>query len=101
MKHTSVFCTGIILAGILICSSFARQQSPTGKELFQKSCARCHGSEGTRHILGAKDLQKSKIDHTAIIQIIQNGKRFMPAYKKKLSAEEINLLGEYVEKLRK
>jgi cytochrome c6 len=101
MKHIPIFCTGVTFAGMLVCSSFVKQQSPAGKELFQRSCARCHGSGGTRHFLGAKDLQKSKIDDTAIIQIIQNGKRLMPAYKKKLSAEEISLLGEYIKKLRR
>lgn len=64
--------------------------------MHERNCVRCHGTTGTKHFLGAKDIQKSKIDDAAIILIIQNGERLMPAYKKKLSVEEINQLTLYI-----
>ncbi len=84
-----------------ICSSFLEQQNPAGKELYEKNCVRCHGTSGTKHFLGAKDIQKSILDDNAILVIIQNGKRFMPSYKKKLTPEDVNSLKDYIKTLRK
>jgi cytochrome c6 len=82
--------------------SFAFVQQPMpAKDMFDKKCSRCHGKEGTKTLFSTKSLQKSKMDDDAIIQIIQNGKKIMPAYKAKLTIAEIKQLSEFVKTLRK
>lgn len=81
--------------------SWTFSQSNPGKEIYERNCIRCHGAIGTKHFLGANDLQKSRLDDTAVALVIQNGKRWMPAYKKKISNEELVRLKEYVLSLRR
>lgn len=96
---TKSFCG---LTAFFISYSFVTfPQATTAKNLYERKCARCHGVEGTKTLFGTKNLQKSKIENEAIIQIIQNGKKIMPAYKTKLSTEEIIQVADYVKMLRK
>jgi cytochrome c6 len=90
----------LILIYIIIANTMAQDTTPQGKALYEKSCSSCHGTNGTKHLLGAKDLKKSKLEDGAIVQIIKNGKRFMPSYRKKFTESELLLLVEYVKKLR-
>lgn len=80
------------------------QQTPvlpiSGKDLFQNNCTRCHGKDGTKRFLGATNLRKSALENTAVVTMIQNGKRFMPSYKNKLTEAEIKELAAYVKTLR-
>jgi len=92
---------GSILSILLICFAFSKQRLPTGKELYEKNCVRCHGNEGTKHLFGTKSIQKSILDDNAILLIIQNGKRLMPSYKKKLTPQDISVLKDYIKTLRK
>lgn len=83
-------------------SSMVIQKTPsTGKEIFIQKCSPCHGADGTKHLFGAKDLQKSIIPDTAIVNIISNGKRIMPSFKSKFTKDEILQITEYVKTLRK
>ena len=84
-------------------SAFTRQPSHTpldGKSLFEKNCQKCHGAKGTKGFFGAANLQKSILTEDAIMDRIQNGKKFMPSFKNKLSADEIKELAGYVKTLR-
>jgi cytochrome c6 len=90
----------MILIYIIITNTMAQDTTLQGKALYEKSCSSCHGTNGTKHLLGAKDLKKSKMEAEAIVQIIKKGKRFMPSYQKKFSEKELVLLVDYVKKLR-
>ena len=72
-------------------SSFAGRQTPEGKAIFDKQCARCHGKEGTKGAFGAKNLQKSVMADEAITQLILTGKKVMPSFKTKLGSNEIKI----------
>lgn len=72
-------------------------------EIFEKNCARCHSKDGTAQSpmakkLGVKNLSLSKLTDTQIIQQIREGTldpartTKMPAYKDKLTPEEIESL---------
>jgi len=93
-----------LLLGICISTwvfaSFMTDPAAGGKVIYQKKCARCHGKDGSKGAFGAKNLQTSTMDDEAIKQIILNGKRVMPAYKTKLSLEEIESVSAYVKSLR-
>ena len=83
--------------------AFTSQRSDApinGKALFEENCAKCHGSDGTRGRFGAANLQKSVKTEDAIVERIENGKRFMPSFKKRFTAEEIRGLAGYVKTLR-
>jgi cytochrome c6 len=91
----------ISLLMLLIQHKLMAQKSPImGKDLYETNCSRCHGKEGTKHLFGAKDLKKSVLDSTALVTIVQNGKRFMPAYKSRLTADELKQVMGYVKSLR-
>ena len=88
-----------LVGGLLIFSSAFRAPLP-GKALFTENCIRCHGEDGTRGFLGAKNLRKSTLTDSAIILKITNGRRIMPSFKKKFTPEEIREVMAYVKTLR-
>lgn len=77
------------------------QTPPSGEKLYRTNCKQCHGVDGTRGFFGAKNLQKSKLEDTSIIQQINTGKGFMPSFKNKLTPDEITEIVSYVKQLRK
>jgi cytochrome c6 len=69
--------------------------------LYASKCAACHGKDGkgtsSGQKMGAKDLASEKSEPVAeIVDDIAKGKGKMPAFKGKLSAEEIEALAKYV-----
>ena len=85
-----------ITIGLSATSFNNENQESTGKEIFEKNCAKCHGKDGTKRLLGAKNLQKSVLTTTENYEIITNGKGKMPSWKEKLSTEQINQVIEYL-----
>lgn len=82
-------------------------------DLYRNNCARCHGAEGRSdtplgRTFNVPDLtdQKWWQEHAAIantrslVAIVTNGKGSMPAFSKKLSRSEINILVTYVRRFR-
>ena len=74
--------------------------STNGQLLYEQHCIRCHGKDGAKDFLGAKNLQLSALTDAAIIQQIQKGKGFMPPFRKKLTASEISEVMLYIKSLR-
>ena len=85
------------------------QKGRDAKALYDQSCASCHGKDGQarsfrgKHI-HARDLSNTRWQEEAsderIFNSISNGKGKMPAFRKKLSEEEINALVDYVRHLK-
>ena len=90
----------LLLAFVGACSLYMRQAPPAGEGLYKKHCRQCHGAEGTKGMFGAKNLKKSTLTNAAIVLQVQEGKGWMPSFKKKFSSEELSLLVEYVKTLR-
>jgi len=80
---------------------YAQNPPLTGRALFEKKCATCHGNDGTRGRWGAKNLQISKLDNDELLSTISNGRGIMPNWGKKLSAGQISSVIEYIKTLRK
>lgn len=72
-----------------------------GRILFASTCKLCHGADGTLALNGAKDLSKSPLTKEEKIHVIKNGRKTMAAYKNVFSEDEINLLADFVESLKK
>ncbi len=68
--------------------------------IFAAKCQACHGKDGkgtsVGQKMGAKDLSTLKASESDVAATISNGKGKMPAYKEKLSAEEIQALAKFV-----
>lgn len=96
------------LAGILtlLClgtgAVFSGQDTtlPDGKAIFEDKCARCHGNDGTKGLLGAKNLKISQLPDAELLRVVTNGRRIMPAWGKRLSGQELQLVVNYVKQLR-
>jgi mono/diheme cytochrome c family protein len=120
MKKTKVI---VIASGIfLLCLTMfyhttqmsASGPAPTdqasGKDLFEKNCAKCHGSDGEAKTFRGKftharnlttaDFQSNTSDKE-IADAIRTGPKAMPSFEKKLTADEIDALVRYVRTLKK
>lgn len=92
-KHVFIFALVTALA--------SAQQTPSGQQLFETKCARCHGNDGAKGRFGAKNLQLSVLSDAMLFQIISDGKSFMPSWKKKLNEVQIKTVIGYIKTLRK
>lgn len=88
------------LLAILILSNKTMLPPVAGDVLYKKNCKVCHGSDGARGFMGAKNLKLSNMETSAIIQQIREGKSPMPSFKKKFSEDELAVLADYVKSLR-
>lgn len=102
-----------MLVGLAFCccpERLVRAGEPS--ELFVKNCAPCHSKDGKAQTpaakkLGVKDLSLSKASDDEIERRIREGKlpgekeSKMPAFKDKLTAEEVKSLVEIVKAFRK
>ncbi|MGB8507737.1 MAG: cytochrome c [Pyrinomonadaceae bacterium] len=86
----------------------ARSASPA--VLYSKNCATCHGKDGRSKTIKGKlkhatDLTDAEWQaHTSdehIFNVISNGHEKMPAFKRRLSAEQMETLVGYVRALKK
>lgn len=68
----------------------------TGKELYQQSCASCHGAAG-QGSLGPRLMgNRTSSDKLRVSQIISNGKGMMPAFGFILEETEIDAIASFV-----
>jgi mono/diheme cytochrome c family protein len=83
---------------------------PDAKVDFNSKCASCHGKDGRAKSLHAKheharDLTdaswQSDVSDERLFNSISNGKGKMPAFKKKLSEDQIDALVKYVRQFKR
>lgn len=103
----------ILLGGIyFMAGSSVGSTTPTASayagpaEIYAAQCAKCHGADGRAKTAkgkraGATDFTSDwNTDEARGIRIITNGKSEMPSFKRKLSANEIKSVFNYVLKFR-
>lgn len=76
-----------------------------GKEIYTKKCAGCHGPDGAGKTtmgekMGVVSLVGTKLSAAELATVIGDGRKKMPAYKEKISAEELKAVAEYVKSLK-
>lgn len=69
--------------------------------VFEKKCATCHGKDGKGQTkmgekMGVKDLTKLTVGAADIEKTVADGKGKMPAFKGKLSDDEIKAVAAYI-----
>lgn len=91
----------IILLSVAFFSytSFVQMEN-NGREIFERNCSRCHGTDGTKGKWGAKNLTLSKLSDDELSAIITNGKGRMPAWGNILKNDEIERLKDYIKTMR-
>ena len=93
------------LAALVIAVAPLAIAGEDGKALYDSKCAMCHGKDGVAKPMakGARNLNAADFQKEAsadsIGKLISEGKGKMPAYKEKLSAEQVKAVAEYVKTL--
>ncbi len=69
----------------------------SGLVVFHGKCTRCHGADGRgKAIFNTPSMLTSKLSAAEMEQVIANGRAKMPAFKAKLSAEEIKAVATFI-----
>ena len=102
-----------VLAGVLVIlaavGTAVLAEGPDGKALYQSKCASCHGADGVAKEVWAKKgahnfndpaWQKEKSDESLYKATAEGIKeKMMPAYKEKLTKEEIDAIVKHIRTL--
>lgn len=102
MKKLLLFCLAwIAVLGFSFPQSVLAADLANGSKIFGANCAACHA--GGRNVIMAnktlkqEDLSKYGMDSLeAIVTQVTNGKNAMPAFKGRLTAEQIEDVANYV-----
>jgi mono/diheme cytochrome c family protein len=86
-----------------------RADAVKGADVYKAKCASCHGADGKGETtmgktLKVKDLASPEIQNqhdSELKTLLENGKGKMPAYKSKLTDEQIESLVQYIRVLKK
>lgn len=110
-NRRAIFILAPLVLSMLLGTVPARAADPA--QVFVKNCAPCHSKDGKAQTpmarkLGVKDLSLSKLTDEQIVQAIREGRSdknkpasAMPAFKDKLTQEEIRELVRIVQGFRK
>lgn len=88
--------------------SIAANNQASAAAIYSKHCASCHGKDGRAKTFKAKfnhardltdPLWHDEVSDERLFNSIMNGKKKMPAYRKKLSEDQVNSLIAYVRTL--
>jgi mono/diheme cytochrome c family protein len=113
MKHACLILSLITALGVLASRTRGGPVTAYAKsatQLYSKNCASCHGRDGRSKTFKAKlnharnisePEWQERVSDERIFNSIMNGKGKMPAYGKKLSEQEIDVLVTYVRSLKK
>jgi mono/diheme cytochrome c family protein len=108
--YLSAWVITSVTAGPVVQNGNTTVSNAEAAALFDSKCSKCHGKDGRAKTLAGKlkharnladpDWQESVTDER-IFNSISNGKGGMPAFGKKLSEAEINMLAAHVRTFKK
>ena len=97
------FMLAVLLAAFF--TAMAGAQSTA--DLYKTKCQGCHGADGHASVigkkLGARDFQDpevAKMPEADLAKIMSDGKNKMPAYKGKLTDDQIKALAKYIKEMK-
>lgn len=104
MKAVRMVLVVGVVAGLMLSSSAFAQSAAA--DLFKAKCAMCHGPDGSKSMpgMGVKPIntpEVAKMSDADLAAAISNGKGKMPAFKGKLTDDQIKSLAAYVKTLKK
>ena len=96
-----------ILAGLLATLLVPKVGAQSIADAYKTKCQGCHGPDGHASAigkkLGAKDFQDAdvaKMSEADLAKITTDGKNKMPAYKGKLTDDQIKALAKYIKDMK-
>lgn len=99
----------VVTTILLLIAVSAIAATPDGAAIYKAKCASCHGADGTGQTamgksmklrdLGAVEVQK--LSDTELTTVTADGKGKMPAYKGKLTDEEIKAVVVFMRTFKK
>jgi mono/diheme cytochrome c family protein len=106
MRHGIQAAAVLLLALTLAGSAFAQS---VGAGLYQAKCASCHGADGlaatpmgkSMKVLSFKDPKMLSASDARFVLTTMNGENKMPAYKGKLTDEQIKQVVAFIRTLQK
>ena len=111
MKHrwATTYGAGLSLFGFLFLFSVPSQAHSKPASIFKANCASCHGTDGNANTamgrsLRMRDLRSPDVQKRTdadLTDIITNGLATMPAYKDKLTKDQIQQLVAYIRQIAK
>ncbi len=66
-----------------------------GRLLYKQNCVRCHGINGDKCMLSARNLQESTLPLAARVALIQAGRGKMPAFSPRLNPTEVEAVARW------
>ncbi|HET7207027.1 MAG TPA: cytochrome c [Terriglobales bacterium] len=101
--------TTVVILAFAFVFAGASFAADSGADLFKSKCAMCHGPDGKGETamgkkFGLKDLGSADVQGKSdadLNGIITNGKDKMPAYKGKLTSEQIDEVVKFIRTLKK
>jgi cytochrome c6 len=109
LKIAIVSVLSLTVFGILIVpvsnKVSAVENQTSGKAIYVKNCAKCHGGDGKGQTqlgmsLDTPDLTTARPSGGRIVSVVKNGDGSMPAFSKKLTAKQISAVAAYAKTLR-
>jgi cytochrome c2 len=97
MKHSLIILAALAVIGMMSTPAIA-SDAPDGAKIFKKKCAMCHKVDKKKVGPAVKAMNQ---DAEMLRSVIVNGKKMMPKYSGKLSAEEIDAVVAYMKEQQK
>ena len=97
-------CIRLLTATTLLLGPSLALAAGEGEALYKKTCAMCHGADGTKTVMKNRDLTSAAVQSQSdaqLTEIVTSGKGKMPAYGKKLTAAQIKDVVAYLRTLKK
>jgi mono/diheme cytochrome c family protein len=99
-----IFLETSFMPGTITDGFISSAQTISGEDLYKNNCARCHGDKGEGdkgpNLTTKKKQEKWKDSDEKLVSKITKGGWGMPAFGKKLKADEIKSIAEYVRSLK-
>lgn len=92
MNKTAKIFAAIAITGLLATPALA-SDTPDGAKIFKKKCSMCHKVEGKKMGPAVKAMNS---DAEVLRSVVAEGKKMMPKFSGKLSAEEIDAVVAYL-----
>ncbi len=97
MKHSLKILAALAVIGMIGTPAIA-SDAPDGAKIFKKKCGMCHKVDKKKVGPAVKAMNQ---DAEMLRSVIVNGKKMMPKYSGKLSAEEIDAVVAYMKEQQK
>lgn len=106
MKAGVRVAVGLCVAAMLGLPAMAQDD---GAAIYKSKCQECHGVDGQSHTFKGKMSGAAKLSDPVVVKmpdadligVVTNGKKHMPSFSKKLTADQIASVVAYVRTLQK